>query len=92
MIVIQFMDRAHGCSVFSGLTPNFSLWQRAHALSTIEGYSGYGAEQGEKVIGFFFLQNYSFVRKLLNGYILFFHVLSFICYILIRGILMLLTS
>lgn len=27
----------------------FTLWQRSYALSTIEGYSGYGAEQGEKV-------------------------------------------
>lgn len=24
--------------------------QRAHALSTVDGYSGYGAEQGEKVL------------------------------------------
>lgn len=26
-----------------------SMWQRSNALSTLEGYSGYGAEQGEKV-------------------------------------------
>lgn len=31
----------------------FLLWQRSYALSTQEGYSGYGAEQGEKVYGKF---------------------------------------
>jgi hypothetical protein len=26
-----------------------NCWQRAEALSTLEGYGGYGPEQGEKV-------------------------------------------
>lgn len=30
-------------------------WQKAYALSMLEGYSGYGAEQGEKVCSIVFI-------------------------------------
>lgn len=37
-------------SIFYGLIFTLFLpWQRSYDLSTLEGYSGYGAEQGEKV-------------------------------------------
>lgn len=39
-------------SYSTDITPQFgavALHQKAFALSTIEGYSGYGAEQGEEV-------------------------------------------
>lgn len=45
----------------------FPFNQRSYALSTIEGYSGYGAEQGEKVCWYLW--------EVLPGFPFFFHSL-----------------
>ena len=59
-LVIVFISCAGEIKIFIFL-------QRSHALSTIDGYSGYGAEQGEKVIKVFLillLFNHAFLKKL----------------------------
>jgi hypothetical protein len=42
-----------------------NCWQRAEALSTLEGYSGYGPEQGEKVCEHY-NQTHYFVDEMLE--------------------------
>lgn len=47
----------------AGEIKTFKFLQRSHALSTIDGYSGYGAEQGERVIKLFVFSCFSIISS-----------------------------